>query len=196
MSVLFLPGLNASGPAHWQSRWLRQMPDAHLVEQTNWDDPDLGDWVAKAADAVIAYPNSVLVGHSLGAVLITHLAARHHDLPIAGALLVAPADVEGDHPAVDCLGSFKPLPLEPFDFPSVVVASRNDPFIAFERARVLANMWEAGFIDLGDSGHINAESGHGPWPEGQRLLERFKPKHQRFDDRRAGLFVADNYLAY
>jgi predicted alpha/beta hydrolase family esterase len=37
-------------------------------------------------------------------------------------------------------------------------------------------------IDAGESGHINSESGHGPWPEGSMVFAEFMtqlqaPKH-------------------
>ena len=30
----------------------------------------------------------------------------------------------------------------------------------------MAYAWGAAIADAGSSGHINVESGHGPWPEG------------------------------
>lgn len=33
-------------------------------------------------------------------------------------------------------------------------------------------MWRTQLFDLGYAGHINAESGYGPWPEGLGLLNR------------------------
>ncbi|HUG60850.1 MAG TPA: alpha/beta hydrolase, partial [Methylomirabilota bacterium] len=44
------------------------------------------------------------------------------------------------------------------------------PYCRFDVADDLAAAWGAVFVDAGDAGHINAESGHGPWPEG---LTRF-----------------------
>jgi predicted alpha/beta hydrolase family esterase len=48
----------------------------------------------------------------------------------------------------------------------VLVASRDDPYSTYADAEALARDWGAKLIDAGASGHINAESGHGPWPEG------------------------------
>ena len=58
-------------------------------------------------------------------------------------------------------------------FPSVTVASRNDEFCAFEVAERMAADWGSLFLDAGESGHINAESGHGPWPEGLMVFSKF-----------------------
>ena len=53
-----------------------------------------------------------------------------------------------------------------------MVTSSNDPWISAERAARLAGTWDADFVNLGAAGHINAESGYGPWPGGLRLLQR------------------------
>lgn len=172
MTTLLLPGLGGSGEGHWQDYWRDALPDARFVEQGNWDKPDLDDWIATVAEAITANPGATLVGHSLGAILIAHLAARLPDLPIAGALLVAPADVEESRKSLAVIRGFGPLPLAPIPYRSILVASRNDPYMRFERAKVLASVWESQFLDLGHAGHINVESGYGPWPEGRLLVDR------------------------
>ncbi len=35
-----------------------------------------------------------------------------------------------------------------------------------DEAKELAEAWGAELVDAGDSGHLNSESGHGPWPDG------------------------------
>ena len=124
-------------------------------------------------------PGAILVGHSLGALLIAHLAERHPWLPVAGALLVAPADADAATRAGRTLrditaGGFSPMPLSPLRFPAVLAASRNDPYLGFARAHALARLWEARFVDLGAAGHVNVASGHGPWPDGLKLLEQVR----------------------
>jgi hypothetical protein len=37
-------------------------------------------------------------------------------------------------------------------------------------ARKLAVHWGSRFINAGALGHINLDSGHGPWPQGEILL--------------------------
>ncbi len=55
--------------------------------------------------------------------------------------------------------TWSPIDLSALAFPSVLVASRNDPYCEFERARLFAYAWGAQFMDYGDCGHINADSG-------------------------------------
>ena len=50
LDLLFIAGLGGSGPDHWQTRWRSRLPTARLVEQADWDRPDLPGWV----DAVVA----------------------------------------------------------------------------------------------------------------------------------------------
>jgi uncharacterized protein len=54
-----------------------------------------------------------------------------------------------------------------------VIASRNDPFATFAESEALARTLGAELIDAGLSGHINSESGHGPWPEGLMRFAAF-----------------------
>lgn len=174
MTILVIPGLHGSGPGHWQRHWADEVEDVRLIEQDDWDRPTLAAWSKRVIDAIEAAPGAFLAAHSLGAVLSVHLATTHRDLPIAGLLLVAPADVDRHVVTRPFLASFAPLPLAPLGHPAIVVASRNDPWMSFERARVLADMWEAGFVDAGKTGHINAESGLGRWDDGLALIERLR----------------------
>lgn len=173
---LILPGLGNSGPDHWQSLWEADLPGGARVDLGHWDQPRGPVWLARAIAAIEANPGAVLIGHSLGAVLITLVAAQRPDLDIAGAMLVAPADVGSSRHTPGFLRAFAPIPERPLPFPALVVASRNDPYMAFTRAEALARAWGAGFFDAGPAGHINVAAGYGAWPEGRRLLDLFSPR--------------------
>lgn len=168
--LLIVPGLFNSGPDHWQSHWQRALPNAERVEQSDWERPTLGEWTAGLAEAVRRSPGAVLIAHSLGCAVVAHLAAISGGRGVAGALLVAPADVNREGPAGRLLRGFSPLPRRRLPFPALVVASRNDPYVGITQARAFAQGWGARFVDIGRSGHINVESGHGPWPAGLHLL--------------------------
>jgi predicted alpha/beta hydrolase family esterase len=175
--VIIVPGLSNSGDDHWQTHWQRQIAGSTRVVQDDWETPRLDRWLERLAATVAERPGAILVGHSLGALLIAHLAEHHPRLPVAGALLVAPADADAATRAGRTLrditaGSFNPMPLSPLPFPTVLAASRNDPYLGFSRARALARLWEARFADLGVAGHVNVASGHGSWPDGLKLLEQ------------------------
>ena len=164
-SVLILPGLGNSGPAHWQTLWQTEH-GYKRVEQANWDRPDLQDWLANLHLAVsAASAGVVLVAHSLACSLVAHYAKAYSER-VLGAFLVSPADVESPRQTPQETRCFSPIPLAPLPFPAHVVASADDPYVDVERARFFATRWGAGFTDIGCCGHINSSSGLGAWPEG------------------------------
>lgn len=172
--VLTVPGLDNSGPTHWQSIWERERPDCHRVDLGMWSEPRRNVWVTQLNNAITGVGRPViLVAHSLGCLAVAWWAAfegQNYGTPVAGALLVAPPDVDCAGPEARLAG-FGPAPKCILPFPSIVVASRNDPFISIERAHSLSKFWGSAFVDAGDAGHINAQSDLGDWPAGQELLE-------------------------
>jgi uncharacterized protein len=168
--ILIIPGLNGSGPHHWQTCLERSFRGVRRVQQADWKRPNRAAWVERLVADIEANPGGVLVAHSLGCALVAHVAAERPDLAIEAALLVAPADVESPRHTPQRLRGFAPIPRVPLPFRSVVVASTNDPYMALPRARELADTWGAAFVDAGPIGHINVEAGFGPWPAGERIL--------------------------
>ncbi|MDC0713100.1 alpha/beta hydrolase [Stigmatella sp. ncwal1] len=167
--LLILPGYNNSGPQHWQSAWERLFPEARRVQQRDWEQPTLEDWVTalEAAISACAVP-PLLAAHSLGVSTVVHWAARQGQR-IQGALLVAPPDLA--HPSVpEACKAFAPVPRQRLPFRAVLVASRDDPYASFEQSEQMAQDWGCRLEDVGRAGHINSDSGLGEWPQGQRLL--------------------------
>mgnify|MGYP003605898891 FL=1 len=67
--VLTLPGLQGSGPDHWQSRW-EALHGYTRVEQHDWMRPLRGDWTARLDEVVQQQDRPVLLAaHSLGCLL-------------------------------------------------------------------------------------------------------------------------------
>ena len=171
--ILIIPGYKGANEDHWQSRWERNLSSARKVEMGDWHKPVFEDWKDSLIKAVSETKKPViLVGHSIGSQVIVQ-AASEFSKPVKGALLVAPPDVENADIRPKHLLTFGPASREPLPFPSVTIASRNDHFCAFEKAEDMAASWGSLFMDAGESGHINHESGHGPWPEGLMVFSRF-----------------------
>lgn len=174
-TVLTVPGLGNSGPTHWQTLWEQSRLDTHRVELGMWQTPHRNAWVTKLDQAIAqAKAPVILVGHSLGCQAIAwwaSLSPQPYGWPVAGALLVAPADVDRATIPAE-LATFAPAPRTALPFPSILVASTDDPWIEIDQAHSLAADWGSHFIDAGAQGHLNAASGLGWWPEGQELLER------------------------
>jgi uncharacterized protein len=172
--VLVLPGYGDSGPEHWQSLWETQDGRCRRVVQRDWFAPTLTEWHERLDGAVAACERApILVAHSLGCVLVAHW-ARQARRAIAGALLVAPADVDMLALVLDAVATFAPVPLETLRFPSIVVASSDDPYVSVERAQSFARAWGSRFVVIEGAGHINTDSGHGDWPEGRQLLDELR----------------------
>ena len=179
--VLLVPGLDNSGPGHWQTRWESERDDCRRVELGRWGDPIRNLWVNKLnLELQRATRPVVLVAHSLGCHAVAWWAEYERPAvgePVIGALLVAPPDV--DEPAADPrLRRFAPTPEGELPFPAIVAASRDDPLMPIGKARRLARTWGARFADAGYAGHINAASQVGSWPFGQFLLSRLLGRSQ------------------
>jgi predicted alpha/beta hydrolase family esterase len=169
-TVVIVPGLGDSGPAHWQSIWQSDLEGASRVRQENWDSPELDTWLAALDDAIsLATGRVVLVAHSLGCILVAHWASRADASIVSGALLVGPPDVESAV-AIREIAGFAPVPRIVLPFRSVVIASENDEFVTIERAAEFAESWGSSFVNAGRLGHMNTGSSLGSWPLGRAAL--------------------------
>jgi hypothetical protein len=182
VDILMVPGWQGSTPGHWQSRWERNLTTARRVELPDWLRSGKDNWVGAIISGVATSARPVVVvAHSLGVLAAVHSALKLPHGAIAGAFLVAPADVDdaASWPVADGAAwpesglGFAPVPLGRIPFPSMLLASSNDPYCRPERARHFAAAWGSQLVEVGPAGHINAESGHGPWPDGVLRFGRF-----------------------
>ena len=175
-SIVLVPGFGDSTQDYWVNRWQAKLSMAQTIQLDNWNHASKAHWVSAIIDAVEhASKPVVLVGHSLGVAAIAH-AVPHISKPVAGAFLVALSDWNRPDLLPGVTHDFAPLPQHPLPFKSVLVASRNDPYCDYGMAETFARQWHATLIDAGESGHINTESGHGPWPEGLMSFAGFLNK--------------------
>ena len=169
---LIIPGLNGSGPDHWQS-WLETLiPDSVRINQDDWAKPDLEIWADRVLEAAERAAEPVfMIAHSFGCLAAVEVASRRADL-VAGLMLVAPADPErfdiGAETSADALRA-----------PAVVVASTNDPWMSYGGAEHWSAAWDAELINLGAAGHINVASGFGVWPRGYDIFDALRERAAR-----------------
>lgn len=161
--TVIIPGLHNSGPTHWQS-WLEtRLPQSLRIDLPEWHEPRLQEWTEAVLSALSKEAPALLVAHSFGCLAAIRAASRF-PAGVSGLLLVAPA-----HP-----GKFGLNPAR-FDLRltarTVLVASDNDPWMSARHAAALADALGADFLNLSEAGHINAQSGYGPWPGGLKLVE-------------------------
>jgi len=171
-TVLTVPGYHGSGDAHWQT-WLEEtLPGSRRVTGIDWESPVLINWAIRIQQEIDAATKPVLiVAHSFGC-LASVIAASNRPEKVAGVILVAPANPERFSP----LGLRDPeepavlvtvadlLPRKPLPLTGLVIASRNDPWISYASAQEWVGRWGFGLYNAGMAGHINSESGYGPWP--------------------------------
>ncbi|MFN8543625.1 MAG: alpha/beta fold hydrolase [Candidatus Binatia bacterium] len=170
--ILIVHGYDGSGPGHWQ-RWLaaelarRDVPVA-FPELPSPTAPDRDAWVSALAAEIAAAGGEpvTLVCHSLGCWAADHLVATYGARGLHGALLAAPPS-----PALlfEPVESFLPPPRRrdawaPIAERTLLVGSDDDPYTALDEFEVLAAALGIPFRQEPGAGHVNVESGHGPWP--------------------------------
>ena len=136
-TVLIVPGLRDHVDAHWQTLLAHRLhargSRVHSVPPMGREDLDCARRVEAIDRALAAIGEPpIVVAHSGGTIMFAHW-ARTKDRPIRAALLATPPDFEqampDGYPTIDALraGGWLPVPRDPLPFPSIVVASRNDP---------------------------------------------------------------------
>lgn len=180
-TTLIIPGLRGSGEAHWQSWFELEIQNTERVNQADWSQPDIDTWTQQLISAIDESKRPVwLVAHSFGC-LAAASAIEKRAKKVAGAMLVAPADPEK-------FGIEHLLPNKPLDVQSIVVASTNDPWLTPLKATLWADRWGSRLINLGRVGHINVDSGFGPWPEGLVIYSDLVNEHTTATARRGSLW--------
>lgn len=175
-NVLVIPGWMGSGPHHWQTHWEIKHPMYRRMALNDWRNVHRPDWVMALDRALSEIGNDVvLVAHSLGclATVWWSQSGSPHRSRVRAAMLVVPPDLSSAPGSLPALSSFHPPPRQPLPFPSLLVGSETDPYATIEAAEAMAHNWGSAFINAGRVGHINIDSGHGNWPEGERYLEDF-----------------------
>ena len=179
-TVLIVPGLRDHVDTHWQTLLAAQPPRVHAVPPMGRSGAGLDraarvQAIEEAAQSITG--PIVIVAHSGGCPMVAHWAAQTRR-PVKGALLATPPDLTkalpAGYPTLDAMkaGGWFPLPRDPLPFPSIVVASRNDPLASFDGVAALAQAWGASLVDLGAVGHLNPASGYGEWPLAETFIEQ------------------------
>ena len=169
--IIIVHGYDGSGPGHWQ-RWLEQELQRRDIEAIL---PDLPDptapqkdvWVQTlAAVAESARAPVTFVCHSLGCWAVDHLFSERGLLGARAVLLVAPPSPYLLFEPVD---TFMPPPCRravwaPVAARTLLVGSDNDDFTTPEEFAEIAHKLGVRSHVIPGAGHINLDSGYGPWP--------------------------------
>jgi uncharacterized protein len=163
MRYLLLHGFEGNAPGHWQT-WLagRLGGAGHDVAYPDLPDPcapRLEAWLR--ALAPLRRPGDVVLCHSLACALYLH--HRQRGGPAAErALLVAPPTAAA---GVEAILGFFPVPLGAGLVPEArVVFSADDPYCPEGAGAAYAEPLGIEADELPGRGHLNVDSGLGPWP--------------------------------
>ncbi|MGE5450365.1 MAG: RBBP9/YdeN family alpha/beta hydrolase [Acidobacteriota bacterium] len=177
--VLIIPGLHNSEEGHWQT-WLQaQYRGAKRVQQASWHTPDLDAWteqIHRTIDGAPAQTTWIAVAHSFACLALARYIDQQRsggqDHRVRAALLVAPADPVK-------FNVVHRLPHEALGIAATLIGSENDPWMPLERAQQWAALWGARFQNLGPVGHINVDSGFGPWPLARHKVDQMLREQHR-----------------
>lgn len=171
VDILVIPGYRGSPAGHWQHRIVEKLSTAAFVGFDDWLFASLPAAIRQLSVVVKSSTRPVIfITHSLGGVILAHampaLIAAGQGPKMRGGFLVTPPSEDAIRNLSMIDPTFHATPREPLPFPSNLIASSNDPFATLEQSADLALAWGSQFVEAGEAGHINMESGHGPWPEG------------------------------
>lgn len=171
-SFLILHGLGGSGPTHWQA-WLYQEllkrgEKAYFPDFPDKDHPDKAAWLERLNSIFLKIPKEeeiIVVAHSLACINWFHYAASGLTRSIKKVILVAPPSAFLEHEPIK---AFLNLPDNKEDIAkaaekTLLILSSNDPYCSAQDAPQYLDLGIPCII-LPNMGHINVDSGFGPWP--------------------------------
>lgn len=89
---LIVAGLDGSPDPHWQHWWAATDSHSNMVGSSDPARPVPAVWEVELAGMILRHPDCILVGHSMGSVLVARALATWPQLRVRAALLVAPAE--------------------------------------------------------------------------------------------------------
>lgn len=172
--VLFLHGWGGSDRPHWQA-WLASEVAADygtvafpLLDNPHF--PNKNRWLKQLRGLLETFAPDVVLCHSLGCTLWLHLCEEGEIKPVGHLLLVAPPRVDLK---LDSIRTFfpAPMPASLYAQHTTMVSSTDDPYISQEEAQALSKALDIPLHILPEAGHINSDSGFGPWPWAKAWVE-------------------------
>ena len=154
-TILMLADHDVLDEGHWVGRWVSRLSTAIPVPVPDGEGAD--DALAAMIDGAPTPVVAVAYGNGVERLL------RHGGSDtVRGAFLVAPRP-----------GRVAEDRIEPLPFPSILVASRDDPECPYEIAEGMGARWGSHVVDAGEAGSLDGASGRGPWPEGLMVFAKF-----------------------
>lgn len=165
--VLILYGWHGSPSPHWQDWLARELVSlGYMVafpQLSQPMNPSKAEWMQEAEAAIKAMQPDIVICHSLGNVLWWHLCNEGRTLHVKRLLLVAPPRDLSDYEEI---AEFFPveLPNNLHADEALLVTSDDDPYLNKSEGLRFARALNTKHQSFQNMGHINADSGFGPWP--------------------------------
>ncbi|EDZ63790.1 protein containing DUF1234 [Sulfurimonas gotlandica GD1] len=165
--VLLLHGWGGSDYPHWQS-WLagelvKDYGCVSFLKLSNFEFPNKNIWKEELLKELSDFKPDIVICHSLANTLWFHICNEEKISDIAKLFLVAPPSLNLQ---INELENFFPvsIPKNLHAKEVLLICSTNDPYMTIEEARLLQKELDVEMKILEDAGHINTDSGFGPWP--------------------------------
>lgn len=172
--VLLLHGWGGSDYPHWQS-WLaaelaRDYGTVSFPLLDNPHFPSKNRWMRQVIAVLKDFKPDIVLCHSLANTLWFHLCHEGEITEVEKLYLVAPPRLDC---SIDTIKTFFPVipPKNLHADEALMVTSTDDPYMTIEEAQALQRALAIPMKVLENAGHINADSGYGPWPW---ILEQLK----------------------
>ena len=165
--VLLLHGWGGSDFPHWQS-WIagelaRDYGCVCFLRFSDFDRPKRDLWREELLNTLEDFRPDIVICHSLANTLWLHISQTQQINEVQKLYLVAPPSLQCD---IQELQEFFPqeIPSTLNAAETLLVCSDNDPYMSIDEAKNLQKKLQIDMKILKDAGHINADSGYGPWP--------------------------------
>ncbi|MFT7004237.1 MAG: putative alpha/beta hydrolase family esterase [Sulfurimonas sp.] len=165
--VLLLHGWGGSDNPHWQS-WLaseiaKEYGKVSFLKFSDFDFPNKDVWKEELLKELDDFKPDIVICHSLANILWFHLCNEEKISKVKKLYLVAPPSIEREIKEVK---SFFPVhaPKDLHAKEVLLICSTNDPYMSIEEAKSLQKTLNVEMEVLEGAGHLNADSGFGPWP--------------------------------
>jgi serine hydrolase len=169
-AFVLLHGLDGSGPDHWQ-RWLAQRLTADGADVRFPDLPDAADpqpdvWERVVRDELVAAgPDCIVLCHSLSCLTWLRIAsAGERELAKRVALVAPPHTTKVPAVMRFTLARLTPKAVHRAAGETRIVFAPDDEFCPGGAAKSFGAPLRISGDRIDHGGHLNAESGYGPWP--------------------------------
>ena len=165
--ILLLHGWGGSDTPHWQS-WLageiaKDYGSVSFLKFSNFEFPNKNNWKNELLKELDEFKPDIVICHSLANTLWFHICNEENIVDVDKLFLVAPPSLTCE---VEEIKSFFPVgaPENLHAKEVLLVSSTNDPYMTLQEAESLQDSLGVEMEVLVDAGHINTDSGYGPWP--------------------------------